>query len=294
MKQFKKKTGSRGIEWTDRTGGPIGGCLHDCKWEMPDGGVAQCYAKGIAEGVARRAYAEGFEPHYWRGDAGLKKLKSGRDPQLIFCDSMSDLFGHWVPQEQITAVLQAMGEASHHTYQSLTKAPMQILKHLYGLPPNLWVGVSSPPTFMMGRELSERQQGRFLARTLDVLRKVKAISGNICWMSLEPVAFDIAAYLNSEHPLDWVVIGAASNGRKLFMPDVGHIERLLTLFDRTNTPVFFKGNLRPLVEQQGWRWREDFPFFSAGVPIPAVIRRQENAVKYGWPLNEFAPIPFFE
>lgn len=57
--QFKPKTGSRGIEWCDETRNPTGGCLHQCRWEMPDGTIAICYAENLAEhGVAKKGYPE--------------------------------------------------------------------------------------------------------------------------------------------------------------------------------------------------------------------------------------------
>lgn len=71
-----------GIEWvktfdpdgTERQGvtaNPVGGCLHGCRWKMPDGTIAVCYAETTAEGAARRAYPEGFEHHYVGPDGTL-------------------------------------------------------------------------------------------------------------------------------------------------------------------------------------------------------------------------------
>jgi protein gp37 len=145
-KQFNPRTGGRGIEWTDETRNATGGCPHDCRWEMPDGTVAGCYAKALAEsGVAKKAYPRGFAHHYWR-PGELKALAAGKSPRLIFCDSTSDLFAPAVPADHVHAVLDAVRGAPHHAYQSLTKAAPQLLKYAERLPPNLWVGVSSPPT----------------------------------------------------------------------------------------------------------------------------------------------------
>src|SRR5262245_45281517 len=95
--QFNPTTGERGIEWADETRNPIGGCKHGCMWEMPNGNIAECYAGDLAEnGVAVKSYPHGFEHHYFRPEA-LKQFANGKDPLLIFCDSMSDMFGHWVP-----------------------------------------------------------------------------------------------------------------------------------------------------------------------------------------------------
>src|SRR5260221_2300917 len=99
--QFNPKTRGRGIEWCDRTVGVFGGCMHDCKWEMPDGAVAECYAKTLAEsGVAVKAYPHGFEHHYFRPKA-LRDLCAGKEPELIFVDSMADAFAANVPENQV-------------------------------------------------------------------------------------------------------------------------------------------------------------------------------------------------
>lgn len=287
--QYHPKTGGRGIEWTSETRNATGGCMHDCKWEMPDGTVAVCYAKELAEsGVAKKAYPEGFEHHYWRPEA-LKQLVKGDDPLLIFCDSMSDMFAANVPEEQVRAILDAMCEAPHHSYQSLTKAAPQILKYIDDLPPNLWVGVSSPPDWFMGKRLSQKQQESMLRRSLQVLREVKERTGNIVWMSAEPVSWDLCNVISLGHPLDWIVIGAASYGRKYFQPNPEYIKRLLNFMDATETPVFYKGNIRPMFQAHDFqqnrlnRWREDFPTrYSDGSVILAVARRQELCAKYGW------------
>jgi protein gp37 len=290
--QHKKRTGSRGIQWTDRTIGAFGGCLHDCKWEMPDGTVAGCYAKSLAEsGVARAAYPHGFEHHYFRPDA-IKQLSVKRNPELIFVDSMSDMFAHNVPADQLKLVFEAMAKAPWHAFQSLTKAAPQILKYTGDLPANLWVGVSSPPDWMLGEKLSEQSQKKMLARSMSVLREVREKAGNIVWMSAEPVSWDLTTVLDESHPLDWIVIGAASNGPQYFQPDAAHVRSLLELMDATKTPVFFKGNIEDTFKVNDFgtpelnRWREDFPFvYRNGEAIAAVEARQEKCRKNGWPLS---------
>jgi len=287
--QYKPRTGGRGIEWCDETRNAIGGCMYDCRWEMPDGTVAICYAKELAEsGVAKAVYPHGFEHHYWRPQA-LKQLVAGKEPLLIFCDSMSDMFAPNVPEDHVRAILGAMRKAPQHTYQSLTKAAPQLLKYLDDFPPNLWVGVSSPPDWFKGNRLSHKQQKAMLTKSLSVLQEVQSKAGNIVWMSAEPVSWDLTAVIGPGHPLDWIVIGAASSGRQYFQPDPGHICRLLTVLDTTTTPVFYKGNLRPLFAENDLgskalnRWREDFPLsYHNGDRIPAVARRQSQCDTHGW------------
>jgi protein gp37 len=293
--QFKPNTGGRGIEWTDATRNATGGCMHDCRWQMPDGTVAICYAEDLAEhGVAKKAYPNGFKHYYWRKD-GIRNLTAGSDPLLIFCDSMSDMFAANVPSDHVRQILVAMGIAPQHAYQSLTKAAPQILKYLADMPPNLWVGVSSPPDWFMGNRLSRQQQVAMLRKSMDVLHEVKARTGNLVWMSAEPVSWDLTEVIDASHPLDWIVIGAASNGKKYYQPDSEHIRKLLLVMDSTKTPVFFKGNIAPLFETNDLgsvelnRWREDFPrTYRDGTPIPAVLRRDRMCEAHGWPRSRFA------
>ena len=117
------------------------------------------------------------------------------------------------------------------------------------------------------------------------------MKGNLVWMSGEPISWDLTPIIRESHPLDWMVIGAASSGKHYFQPDPEHIGRLLTVMDASETPVFYKGNIRPLFEAQDFRsadlnrWREDFPIkYRDGTVIPAVIARQRNCEIYGWPL----------
>ncbi|MBL8134885.1 MAG: DUF5131 family protein [Anaerolineae bacterium] len=253
-KQYKSPQ-SRGIEWTDFTWNPVRGCQHACRWTMPDGSIAECYAETVAERVAQRAYPNGFEHHYWNPKVLEEPLKM-LSPSRIFLDSMSDLMGHWVPTEQIEQVLHICRTAAQHSFQLLTKNAPRLLE--FDFPPNVWVGVSAPPSFFKGRRLSQSQQQRMVERQLRVLREVNA---PIRWMSIEPLSFDIAPLL-TESQLEWVVIGAATNGRATYQPDPTWVQKLLNILDQQNTAVFFKGNLE-------WdEWREEFPH-------PQSIRTQE-------------------
>jgi hypothetical protein len=124
---------------------------------------------------------------------------------------------------------------------------------------------------------------------MEVLAEVRARTGNLVWLSAEPVSWDLTEVLDTTHPLDWVVIGAASNGRRYFQPDPEHIRKLLVVMDATGTPVFHKGNIRGLFEANDLgaaelnRWREDFPAaYRDGTPIPAVARRERMAAAHGW------------
>jgi protein gp37 len=244
----------RGIEWTDYTWNPIGGCKHACRWTMPDGSVAICYAETVAEGAARAAYPRGFKHHYWQPGRLVEPL-SVRQPSKIFLDSMSDLMGHWVPDAEIEAVLDICRQAEWHTFQLLTKNAPRLLR--FEFPPNVWVGVSAPPSQMLGKTLTHEQQVRMVVRQLEVLDKVQV---PIRWMSIEPLSFDIAPLLE-DCPLQWAVIGAATNGVKTYQPRPEWVQDLLRVLDKQSVPVFFKGNLN------WYPYRASFPIVRRTVQL---------------------------
>lgn len=241
-------TKTRGFTWN-----VLGGCQHACQWEMPDGKIAECYAKTVAERVAQRAYPKGFEAHYFHPSRLNEPLKM-REPAGIFLDSMSDLMGHWVPDEEIHQVLEVCRQAHWHTFFLLTKNAPRLLN--FEFPDNVWVGVSSPPDWMFGKHLSRQQQNRMLHRTLKVLSEVKA---KVRWISAEPLSWDCSDIF-AEHPnaVQWVVIGAASNGPTEYPPDPITVASLLTVLDEQSIPVFYKGNMRTL-QMATDDWREEFP-----------------------------------
>ena len=72
------KVVGRGIQWTDYTFNPVAGCFHRCRWTMPDGSVAICYAEEIAKKFTT-GYPLGFEHHYWRPQNLTEPLKL-KDP----------------------------------------------------------------------------------------------------------------------------------------------------------------------------------------------------------------------
>jgi len=243
----KQRNGNKyGIEWTDYTWNPVGGCKHGCRWVMPDGTVAECYAETVANHVSQSSYPQGFAHHYWRPKL-LDEPLERKTPAKIFLDSMSDLMGYWVKDEQVEEVLEVCRRAHWHTFQLLTKNAPRLKQ--FKFPPNVWVGVSAPPTVMFGKTLSAHMQTRMLQTMLKTLDKVDV---PIRWMSIEPLSFDIAPYL-AESNLQWAVIGAATNGSKAYQPRPEWVQRVLEVLDSKGTKVFFKGNLN-------WDpWREEFP-----------------------------------
>jgi protein gp37 len=262
---MNKQKPPHGIEWTritrfiegkqvelpGYTWNPTGGCLHGCTWQMPDGSITECYAKTVAERIASSQYREGFEHHYWRPDT-LKQPLRLKTPSGIFVGSMADLFGHWVPKEHITQVLEVMKQANWHIFQTLSKYPIRIPEFNAYLPENAWIGVSLPAGHLMKAAGAVRALKAYL-------RQMQQIEAQTRFMSVEPLWFNVAPTFadwvrqHGQLPFEWAIIGAASNGRKLFQPEPAWVQDLLDIFDQQGIPVFFKGNLK-------WdKWRAEFP-----------------------------------
>lgn len=263
-KQLKIKNGKvvgRGIEWCDLTWNYLGGCEHRCAWDMPNGERAICYAKDVALGVAQPFYPHGFEHHYTHPDR-LDEPFRAKQPARIFVDSMSDMFGHWVPAADIDLMCDAMDTARWHTFLSLTKNAPRLLQ-MARFPKNLHVGVSAPPDHMWGHALSPQGKAKMLRKALYTLQQVRA-RGALTWLSAEPLSWDIAPIL-AEYPsaLEWIVIGAATNGAQRFMPDAQHLTNLLAECDAQLIPVFFKGNLAGHPAASPWR-----EFYPGYLPSP--------------------------
>lgn len=243
---------SRGIEWCDATWNPIAGCVHQCRWTMPDGNEAICYAESVAESIAAPAYPNGFAAHYFKPEI-LESPSKKKEPLKIFVGSMSDVFGSRVPNADIEAILQAIRECPQHTFQMLTKNPLNVQN--FDLPSNVWLGASMPPDFMFGKALNRNQQERMLHRHLEALNEIKA---TIKWMSFEPLSWDVSEIAKQYDCLSWAVIGAASNGNKYYPPSKEAFLNLVKVLDFLDVAIFFKGNIASLPEAKK-KWREEFP-----------------------------------
>jgi protein gp37 len=218
---------------------------------MPDGQVIECYAKTVAERVARKAYPQGFAHHYFRPKL-LKEPLRVKTPSGIFLDSMGDLMGDWVSDEQIEQVFDTCRRAQQHIFMLLTKNPGRLYSPI-DFPENVWQGVSSPPDWMRGQRLT--RQDRMLKHSLGILWELDGVR----WISFEPLSWDVAEIVEAfPGALDWAVIGAASHGPRQYPPDEGHLRALVDVLDDQGVPIFFKGNLKSLIWARK-NWRQEFP-----------------------------------
>lgn len=203
------------IEWTEATWNPVTGCTQISP------GCAHCYAKTFAErfrGVPGHPYEMGFDLTL-REDR-LEQPISWKKPQLIFVNSMSDLFHEEVKDDFIRAVFDTMQQASWHRFQLLTKRPER-LAAMEGLPfpDNLWVGVSV-------------ENNRWRTR-IDELRKVPAA---IRFLSCEPLLGPLDLDLAGIH---WVIVGGESGHRARPM-DPKWVRDIRKQCQQAAVPFFFK------------------------------------------------------
>lgn len=241
----KDGTIKRGIEWTDYTWNPVTGCFHRCQWKMPNGILAHCYADNVAKNLAQVAYPKGFEHHYWYPKE-IEAPFTRRKPSKIFVGSMTDVFGAWVPEDQIRQILAMVAQCPQHTFQFLTKNLKRTQQ--FNFPKNVWLGVSSPPSFFKRKELSLQDKVDYVNEALDIFDQMPPET--VKWMSIEPLSFNIAPLIE-QHPktLNWVVVGAASEASTFYQPDEDDLKSLMTVLKTHRVPHFFKGNLRPSLDK---------------------------------------------
>ena len=127
------------IEWTESTWNPLTGCTKISP------GCKHCYA----ERMAKRLKAMG-QPNYVNGfkltmhEHVVEKPLEWKTPQVIFVNSMSDLFHKDVPLEFIQRVFDTMKRAHWHQFQVLTKRSERVkeLSPYLEWTENIWMGVS--------------------------------------------------------------------------------------------------------------------------------------------------------
>lgn len=109
------------IEWTEATWNPTTGCTKISP------GCTNCYAEKMAirlRSMNQPRYSDGFR--LTLQDDIVELPLSWRKPRMIFVNSMSDLFHRDVPPEFIHRCFRVMNDATHHTFQLLTKRPERV------------------------------------------------------------------------------------------------------------------------------------------------------------------------
>ncbi len=205
------------IEWTEATWNPVTGCTKISP------GCKRCYAERMShrlQAMGQKNYLNGFtltiQEHML--DLPLRWKK----PQVIFVNSMSDLFHQEVPTIYIQRVFDVMRRAHWHRFQVLTKRSERLLTLSPTLQwaSNIWMGVSVESLPYVVRVEHLRQTGA----------KIK-------FLSLEPLLGPLPN-LNLTN-IDWVIVGGESGPGSRPM-DASWVTDLRDQCQRARAPFFFK------------------------------------------------------
>jgi len=209
--------GHSDIEWTKSTWNPVTGCT------KISAGCQNCYAERMArrlKAMGQSNYRNGFEvtchPRM------LDVPKKWKTPQIVFVNSMSDLFHERVPTEFVLDVFGVMKEVDRHVYQVLTKRSERLAELDPILPwaPHIWMGVTVENADYVGR--------------VDDLRGTGA---HTKFVSFEPLLGPMGA--PNLEGIDWAIVGGESGpGARPMDPDWTRQLRDICL--ERNVPFFFK------------------------------------------------------
>lgn len=176
------------IEWTNSTWNPVTGC------SKISPGCQYCYAERMSlrlKAMGQARYRNGFRVTLHPN--ALRIPLSWSKPQMVFVNSMGDLFHRDVPLDFIQSVFDIMKKAEHHTFQVLTKRARRLaeLSSKLSWPSNVWAGVT-----VETQEYTWR---------IDCLREVPA---RVRFVSFEPLLGPISGV--SLEGVDWVIVGGES------------------------------------------------------------------------------------
>jgi protein gp37 len=208
------------IEWAPFSWNPLTGCKHGCDY---------CYARDIAERFPD-TFPLGFEPNFL--PERLTAPKNTKVPESnapgsrgVFVCSMADLFGEWVPREQIDAVLTAVAESPQWTYIFLTKNPKRLGEFVW--PFNAWVGATVDTQ----------------ARVAPTEKAFENLNAPVKFVSCEPLLERVS--FSHISIFDWLIIGGrsqTSTGPE-FQPDWEWVEHLMSQARGGKIRVYWKPNL---------------------------------------------------
>jgi protein gp37 len=236
------------IEWTQMTWNPTTGC------NKISSGCKHCYA----EVMSNRLYAMGAEK-YRNGfsitthEDAIDAPYSWKKPQVVFVNSMSDLFHDKVPLNFIKKVFTVMNNTQQHTYQILTKRSERLreISHTLTWSKNIWMGVSV-------------ENEKVIHRIAD-LSHTNAI---IKFLSIEPLIGPIRNLPLKN--INWVIVGGES-GHKARPLKKEWIEFIRSKCKDEDVSFFFK------------QWGKSQ--FNANQSDPTIERKHPYHAKGGCLLN---------
>lgn len=261
------------IDWCDSSWNPVTGCQHDCEYcyarslanryggfdhDEDKNPVGNQFVIGVQEldkpkhimrknGLHKAPYPWFFLPtlHRYRLDQPSK----WSEPRTIFVCSMADLFGKWVPDEWIEAVINACIAAPQHRYLFLTKNPARYM-HLIanGIIPE------NQPNFWFGSTATIPEMEFFWCDEVNTFVSIEPILAP--FEDLTDEGIDPASKTN------WIIVGAETGNRKnKVIPQKSWIDEIVSAAKKAGTPVFMKESLREImgddfIQQFPWERKE--------------------------------------
>lgn len=176
------------IEWTESTWNPVTGCT-----KISDG-CQHCYAERMTKrlkAMGSAHYKNGFKLTMHRDS--LELPFKWKRPQVIFVNSMSDLFHKDVPSAFIQEMFAVMQKAYWHKFQILTKRSERLLCMSKELP---WA-----ENILMGVTVENE-------KNINRLAHLKKTGAKTKFLSLEPLLGPLPSLtLNG---INWVIVGGES------------------------------------------------------------------------------------
>lgn len=206
------------IEWTEMTWNPVTGCTkisQGCKF---------CYAEIMSKrlkAMGVEKYKHGFKKVVTH-ESALSIPFTWKKPQIVFVNSMSDLFHEDVPLEFIKRVFDVMNQNPQHVFQVLTKRSERLKKVHKELnwSHNIWMGVSVEDEKVIHR--------------INDLRKTKA---HVKFLSCEPLIGPL--HNMNLKKIHWVIVGGESGHKPRPMKYEWVVDILQQCQDQ-NVKFFFK------------------------------------------------------
>jgi protein gp37 len=196
-----------GGKWTWN---PVTGCLHDCDY---------CYARDYAERFFPEKFQPTFHPERLKAPhvtplppAALALTPAEQDAQgwrNVFVCSMADLFGRWVQDEVIEAVLAEVRAAPQWNFLFLTKFPQRLAAIDWAA--NAWVGTTVDEQY----------------RVAIAEKAFREVNAPVKWLSCEPLLEDLT--FGQIEVFDLVVLGGQSESTRTpaFQPPWAWVQHLL-------------------------------------------------------------------
>lgn len=205
------------IEWTETTWNPVTGCT------KISAGCANCYAERMAirlQAMGQARYKNGFKVT-WHEEVVSQPLK-WKKPQMIFVNSMGDLFHEDVPLEFIQRVFETITSCPQHIFQILTKrsARLNEIAHLLSWPENVWMGVSVEN-----------------ASVIERVHHLQQIPAFIRFLSCEPLLGPLDSL--PLDGIDWVIVGGES-GYGARPMNIEWVNSILSQCQANKVEFFFK------------------------------------------------------